>query len=342
MKLIKRLLLTLFVALLAFLPGSSKAVSTITITGVWDNQFGNPCVYCHLDIYALNPTMFSSGGGTLVSNNPIQFLTDTSGNVNATVVGSITAALYFEETGALIKTTLPASGTTTLAAIQAGQPNVVSAFPPLGNLPMGGYHFTGMSGGQATGDSVAVGTGLDTALIQSGSGTLTPPTGSTYCDVLLKGGGGGGGGGNTGGINGGGGGGGGAVAKCQFLASNGPIAISLGAAGTGGAAATDGTDGADSTATQTGVSAICTASHGHLGSHGSGGGAGTKGNGGSAGTGTGPAQLLFTTVGQDGVNGSSGGGGAGGGGGQFGGNGGAPSSGTGSDGAIGYAIAWCY
>jgi len=332
----------LFVLLLALLPTRALPVSTVTITGTWLNAYANPCIYCHIDIYALNPTMFSSGGGSLVSNNPLQFTTDTNGNFAATVAGGITAALYFEETAGLIKTTLPLSGTVTLAQIQATLPNVVSAFPPIGNLPMGGYRFTGMSGGQAIGDSVAVGEGLDTPQIQSGSGTITFPTGATYAEVLLRGGGGGGGGGNSGASNGGGGGSGGTVAKCLFWASNGPIALALGTGGAGGAVTANGSDGTDTTATQSGVSAVCTAPKGLKGTGGSGGGAGSGGAAGSAGTGTGPAQLLYTTVGSAGSNGSGGAGGAGGGGSQFGGAGGNPSGGGGANGAAGLAVAEFY
>lgn len=344
MKLIKQIFVGLFSLLLLSLP--AHAVTTVTIAGTWFNGYANPCVYCHVDIYALNPTIFSGGNGTIVSNTPLQFTTDTSGNFSATVTGGITAALYFEETGGILKAALPASGTVTLAQIQAQQPNVVSAFPPIGNLPMGGAHFTGMNGGQAIGDSVAVGLGLDSEQIQSASGTLSFPTGATYAEVLLRGAGGGGGGGNTGASNGGGGGSGGTVARCLLWASNGPLTVTLGAAGVGGGAGADGTDGGDTIVGAAGLAGGCTAPGGKKGTTGSGGGVGTGGAAPGNATATGAGQILFFTVGTAGANGTAGAGGSGGGNGQFGGNGGNPGGSgplnAGANGAIGFVIVRFY
>lgn len=54
-------------------------------------------------------------------------------------MGGIAAAVYVPTINALFKTTLPTSGTITLAQIEAQQPNVLTGFPPGGNLSMGGY-----------------------------------------------------------------------------------------------------------------------------------------------------------------------------------------------------------
>ena len=113
--------------------------SNVNVSGTIENFYGRPCVACHVDLYALSPTLVSNlgSGGTLIETNPVRVETNGSGVFNASVVGGVTAALYVEETMAVMKFTLPSSGSITLAQIQAQQPNVVSTFPPLGNLNMG-------------------------------------------------------------------------------------------------------------------------------------------------------------------------------------------------------------
>jgi hypothetical protein len=321
-------------------------ISPVTVTGGIDNFYGKPCVACHVDLYALNPTVIngSSSGGTLIETNPVRVETNTAGIFSASVVGGVTAALYVEETQALMKFTLPATGTITLAQIMAAQPNVVSAFPPTGNLDMGGNHFINMSGGQAVGDSVAVGAGLGGgAQIFTTSGTFSFPVGAAIAHALLIGGGGGGGGGAVGASNGGGGGSGGAVEQCLLYPANGPVTLTVGGGGTGGTPTNDGTNGQDTVAAQ-GI-ATCTAPKGNKGTGGSGGGTGTGGAASAAGTVTGGAQQLTSTVGVAGANGTSGAGGAGGAtgaGAGAGGAGGAPLSGPGVNGGTGMIILWPY
>jgi hypothetical protein len=315
----------------------------VTVAGGINNFYGKACIACHVDIYPLNPTGLSNlgSGGTLIETNPVTVETNGAGIFSASVVGSVTAALYVEETNALLKFTLPSSGTLTLAQILAQQPNVVSAFPPSSNLNMGGQRFINLSGGQAVGDSAAVGEGLEAGCQDiSESGNYPIPTGATYAELLLIGAGGGGGGGATGASNGGGGGGDGTTERCLMFPGNGEITFTIGAAGMGGAAATAGTDGQETEAAQ-GV-ATCVAPGGNHGTAGSGGGTGTGGAASSAGSVTGAAKQLYETVGVAGSNGTSGAGGAGAGSSQFGGAGGNPSSGVGSNGDAGSAVLCAY
>jgi hypothetical protein len=131
------------------------AQSTVTITGtVLDNNSGNPISGAQVIEQPFSPTIVN---GALISPNPVSTYTNSSGAFSLTAVGGVYAALYVPSTGALVKVTLPSSGTATLAQLLANQPNVVATFPPLGSVPMGGQRLQNLGQAQTTGDALGWG-----------------------------------------------------------------------------------------------------------------------------------------------------------------------------------------
>lgn len=298
----------------------------VTVTGTIHDNYGNVAVGIPVGIYPLNPT---AQGTTLIMANPVTTNTDSFGNFTLNPVGGIYAAFFVQGNAStpttLIKTTLPASGVVTLSQLLAQQSNVVTSFPPNGNLNMNGFTFLNMAGASIAGNPVVEGAGLAGGAIFTSSGTFAIPANATYIVATLFAGGGGGGGGNAV-TNGGGGGGGGQLLQCLMLPVNGTITVTIGAGGTAGAATpTNGGNAVDTTVSQSASATICDAGGGLGGVKGTGGGPGNGGAGGSAATPiTGAAMKMFTTAGAAGSNGTSSAGGAGAGLNKFGGSGGAP------------------
>jgi len=261
--------------------------------------------------------------------NPVPTNTDRFGNFTLNAVGGVYSALSFaggvDLPTTLILTTLPTSGVVTLSQLLSQQSNIVTSFPPNGNLNMNGFTFLNLSGATIVGEPVVEGLGLSGGLIFTSSGTYAIPLNATNIVATLFAGGGGGGGGHSG-TNGGGGGGGGQILQCLLLPANGTITVSIGVGGAAGTAApSNGGAAADTTVSQSASATVCDAGGGAGGTAGSGGGVGTGGAGGSAASPTTGATIEeFITNGTAGSNGTSGAGGAGAGLGLFGGNGGAP------------------
>ena len=274
--------------------------------------------------------------------NPVGTTTDRFGNFTLNPAGGIYSAVSFgggvDLPTTLILTTLPSSGVVTLSQLLAQQSNIVTSFPPNGNLNMNGFTFLNLAGATIAGEPIVEGAGLSGGNIFTSSGTYNIPVNSTYIVATLFAAGGGGGGGNSG-TNGGGGGGGGQIVQCLMLPVNGPITVAIGAAGTGGSSTpTNGGNAADTTVSQSSNATICDAGGGAGGAKGTGGGPGAGGAGGNASTViTGTAMKMFATTGTTGSSGTSSVGGAGAGGGLFGGNGGNPAA-SGSPGGNGTVL----
>jgi hypothetical protein len=333
----KRLVMMLAALLWAF-PALAQPV-TVTLTGTLYDNFGNPSVGTSVSVTPLNPT---AQGADLIMANPVQTTTNNFGTFTLNPVGGVYSAVAFgggvDLPTTLILTTLPASGVVTLSQLLAQQSNIVTSFPPNGNLNMNGFTFLNLAGATIVGNPVVEGLGLSGGSIFTSSGTYSIPLNSTYVLATLFAAGGGGGGGHSA-TNAGGGGGGGELLQCLMLPANGTITVTIGAKGTGGVVDADGTNAADTTVSQSSSATICDAGGGGLGHHGTSGGAGAGGSGGDAGTEiTGAAIEMFQTVGANGASGSGAAPGAGAGLGLFGGNGGAPAVAGASGGAAAVLI----
>jgi len=313
------------------------SASVVTISGFLVNNFGLPMV--GVDV-SEQPVNINLQGNTIIGNiPPTTVQTDATGMFSMTVVGGVLAKIVIPAINAVIQAFLPSSGGVTLQQLLQQSPNVVqSSFPPLGNLNIGGYTFLNVGPASQQGNPVVVGSGLGEGLVFASSGTYNPPVNATLLHVHIIGAGGGGGGGYTGATHGGGGGGGGQVMDGTFLASGGPLAITIGAGGTPGPAATAGGNGGDTSVTQNSGANSLDAQGGLGGGAGASGSAGTGGAGGSTGAVVGAAIENYTNDGVAGANGTSGAGGAGAGLGLFGGSGGTPSSGLGFAGMSGLVV----
>jgi len=139
---------------LALWPSLCWGQTTVTITGTLLDNSGNPLSGVQVIEQPIYPTMVN---GALVSPNPVSTYTNSSGAFSLVAVGGVYAALYVPSTGALVKVTLPSSGTATLAQLLANQPNVVATFPPLGSVPMGGQRLQNLGQAQTTGDALGWG-----------------------------------------------------------------------------------------------------------------------------------------------------------------------------------------
>lgn len=319
----------------------AQAPALLTITGyVYDNN-GNPLIGTPVNEYPLNPTLI---GSTLVGPNVCNTQTGNSGAFSLSCVGNTYALLSIPAINAVIKAQL-GTGTITLAQLEAQQQNVVtSAFPPTGNLNMGGFSFLNMAGATQNAMPVVKAAGLGEATVFSTSGTYNVPVNASMIHAIVIAGGGGGGGGNSSSSNGGGGGGGPQTVACMMLPVNGNVTVTVGVAGTGGTATNPGTNGTDSIVAQSTNASLCDAGPGDGGTAG-GGSVGTGGTGGSSGTAAnanfvGAVIEKWATDGGAGNNGNSGSGGAGAGLSQFGGIGGAPSGGAGLAGINGTVLMW--
>jgi hypothetical protein len=313
--------------------------TTVTITGNLYDNYGNPSVGTTVAVTPLNPT---AQGCSLIMANPVPTSTDKFGHFTLNAVGGIYSAVSFaggvDLPTTLILTTLPQTGVVTLSQLLAQQSNIVTSFPPNGNLNMNGFTFLNLAGATIAGNPVVEGLGLSGGAVFTSSGTFTVPLNSTYIVATLFAGGGGGGGGHSG-TNGGGGGGGGQILQCLMLPVNGTITVTIGAGGTAGTASPSaGGNAVDTIASQSSATTICDAGGGSGGAAGSGGSPGAGGAGGAASaTITGAAIQMFVTNGTVGANGTSSAGGTGAGLGLFGGTGGAP-AGAGVAGAKGVAL----
>jgi hypothetical protein len=238
----------------------------------------------------------------------------------------------------LIATTLPSSGVVTLSQLLAQPTNVVTSFPPNGNLNMNFFTFLNMAGATMVGEPVVEGLGLAGGSMFTGSGTYPVPLNATYIVATLVGAGGGGGGGYGGANNGGGGGGSGSLIQCTLFPVNGTVTVTVGAAGGGGAVNANGTAGGNTEVSQSSGATTCIAGGGAFGVKGTSGGPGAGGTGTSTWSQNGASILNFAPVSVPaGSNGTSSAGGAGGGVGTLGGNGGAPNA-AGLNGAGGFAL----
>jgi len=316
---------------------------TVTVTGTIYDNYGQPSVGTCVGIGPINPT---AQGADLIMSNPVQMNTDSGGNFTLKPVGGIYAAFYVwsqscKHSGGVpttvILTTLPDSGVVTLSQLLAQQSNVVTSFPPNGNLNMNFFTFLNLAGATIVGNPVVEGAGLSGGSIFTSSGTFTVPVNTTYIVATLFAGGGGGGGGYSA-TYGGGGGGGGELVQCMMLPVNGTVTVTIGTGGTGGTVTNTGAAATDTTVSQMSATTICDAGGGAGGIKGTSGGAGAGGSGGNASPIiTGAAVLMFNTLGHSGGSGSGATGGTGAGLGQFGGNGG-PAAGPGLAGANGLVL----
>jgi hypothetical protein len=294
-------------------------------------------------VVGIFPLKATPQNGNAVIANPVATNTNLQGCFSLQTVGGIFDAFYVQGSQttpmALLKATLPLSGTFSFSSLLPASSSVSASFPPAGSLNMAGETFLNLSPATITGEPVVEGGGLQGGQMFTASGTYTPPLNATWVVATLLAGGGGGGGGASGGTNGGGGGGAGELLQCLMLPSNGPVSVIIGSGGIGGGAITDGTQGNDSTVSQQGATTECDAGGGMFGTAGTGSGVGTGGVGGNSGSEiVGAAVQMFDQAGVAGKNGASSIGGNGGGLGFLGGTGGAPHGQTGSVGKNGVVL----